>query len=246
MRGLIPAWGMALVAVGLIGGMIGGLAVVGHGLGQQSLGLVQEPTAGISPAKVLQAGRPVRLLLLGTSLTTESLRAQLEQQFSGCRTSGVVVERLAKPGANSAWGEAALRARLATGPAPDVMVVEFSINDSSLWRGMTLTASRARHEELLRMAGQAGVTVWLATMSPAFGRKAWERPGQVAYRALYADLARSHGAGLIAMVPAWQALPGPERKHLMPDGLHPTEAAMAGLARPALVAALAKQVCDLG
>ena len=157
-----------------------------------------------------------------------------------------MVERLAKPGANSAWGAAALRDRLAAGPAPDALVVEFSINDSSLWRGMTLAASRARHEEILQMAGATDVPVWLATMSPAFGRKAWERPGQVAYRALYADLAAEQGAGLVAMVPAWLALSVPDRQHLMPDGLHPTEAAMEGVAMPRLVTALEKELCDQG
>lgn len=216
-----------------------------HGVG---LGRAAEPVTSIVPLgpQTLPPDRSARVLLLGTSLTAGAWTADLERGLSLCRRARVVVERLAKPGANSAWGEAALRARLAAGPAPDVVVVEFSINDSSLWRGMTLAASRARHEELLRTADQAGVTVWLATMSPAFGRKAWERPGQVAYRALYADLARKHGAGLIAMVPAWQALSVPERKRLMPDGLHPTDAAMVALAVPMLAAALEKQLCDLG
>lgn len=232
-----------LAGTGVLAGVMLLAWLCSHGLGRGV-----EPMANIVPLapQPIPPDRQVRVFLLGTSLTAGAWTAALERRLSECRGAGVLVERLAKPGANSAWGEAALRARLAAGPAPDVVVVEFSINDSSLWRGMTLAASRARHEELLRTADQAGVRVWLATMSPAFGRKAWERPGQVAYRALYADLARKHGAGLIAMAPAWQALSVPERKRLMPDGLHPTDAAMAALAVPVLAAALEKQVCDLG
>jgi lysophospholipase L1-like esterase len=120
----------------------------------------------------------------------------------------------------------------------DFVIVEFTINDASLWHGMTLDKSRDRHREILKAAVAAGLPVFLATMSPAFGREALERPGQVAYRALYPDLARAEGAGLIAMVPGWQALTPDERRAALPDGLHPTDAAMAQVAVPALTAAL--------
>lgn len=239
----------ALVAAGLAC-ILGVLwVVVCHGLGQVVLGRGTEPDVGLAPLAFpdVARDRPARILLLGTSLTANGTWAEaLARDLSACRAGGVVVERLAKPGANSAWGAQALQSRLATGLAPDLMVVEFSINDSSLWRGMTLRASRTRHEEILQMARQAGVTVWLATMTPAFGRKGWERPGQVAYRALYGDLARAHGAGMIAMALPWQGLPAPRRQALMPDGLHPTEAAMEALAVPPLVTALGAQICDQG
>lgn len=235
------SWGLIVV---LLAGLMVGLT---HGAVQVALGQAKEPVANISPARLqgpLGVGQPVHILMLGTSLTARGdWPTGLEQQLSACHGNPVMVERLAKPGANSAWGAAALRDRLAAGPAPDILVVEFSINDSSLWRGMTLAASRARHEEILQMAGAAGVPVWLATMNPAFGRKAWERPGQVAYRALYADLAQAQGTGLIAMVPAWTALDEGQRAGLMPDSLHPTDAAMQALAVTALRAALVPAIC---
>lgn len=209
---------------------------------------IREPALSVPPAgfeRVDADGRPVRILFLGTSLTAGGRWSDvLRQRLSACRAAGVIVERLAKPGANSAWGEEALRIRLASGPVPDLMVVEFSINDSSLWRGMTLAASRVRHEAILQMAKKAGATVWLATMSPAFGRKAWERPGQGAYRELYDDMARAQGAGLIAMSSTWLALGSLDRQAAMPDGLHPTDTAMVTLAVPDLVSALRLAVCD--
>lgn len=234
----------ALILRILAAGFALGLAwlVAFHGLWQG-----REPVADLSPRLVPHraiAG-PIHIIILGTSLTaTDEWAEVLGRKLSACRADGVVVERLAKPGANSAWGEEVLRGRLAAGPAPDILVIEFSINDSSLWRGMELTASRTRHETMLKMAGAQGVAVWLATMSPAFGRKAWERPGQVAYRALYADLAAEQGAGLVAMGPVWQGLRSQDRQVLMPDGLHPTANAMTQLAVPALFSALRASVCD--
>jgi lysophospholipase L1-like esterase len=237
-------WSWALAVAALVAGLAFGL---GHGAVQVAFGLVEEPVVDRAPAglRPLPVGRSVRVLILGTSLTAGgSWTAALERQLAACHGGPVVVERLARPGANSAWGEGALRDRLAAGPDPDLLVIEFSINDSSLWRGMTLGASRARHEAMLGMARAQGVPVWLATMSPAFGRKAWERPGQVAYRALYADLAQDQRAGLIAMIPAWTALDAEDRARLMPDNLHPTDEAMQALVVPALTAGLGAVICD--
>lgn len=217
-----------------------------HGAGQGVLGLVEEPEESFPPFRWQSPpeDRPARVLLVGTSLTAGGRWSDaLAAELSACRPGGVVVERLARPGANSAWGQEALAQRLQTGETPDLLVVEFSINDASLRRGMTLGKSEARHREILTMAAQAGVPVWLSTMSPAFGFKAWHRPGQVAYRAAYQDLARSAGAGLIAMVPAWTALSAPARAAAMPDDLHPVEAAMREIAVPALVASLSPVLC---
>ena len=240
---MVSGWSWALAVAALVAGLAFGL---GHGAVQVALGRAGEPVADRAPAGLppLPAGRPVRILILGTSLTAGgSWTTALERQLAACHGGPVAVERLARPGASSAWGEGTLRDRLVAGPAPDLLVIEFSINDSSLWRGMTLGASRARHEAMLTMARAQGLPVWLATMSPAFGRKAWERPGQVAYRALYADLAAEQGAGLVAMVPAWTAPDAEGRARLMPDNLHPTDAAMRALAVPALQRALAAALC---
>ena len=243
---------MAGLLVRILGASLAGLALVAsvgalhHGVGQAALGFVQEPEESFPPFRWQSpsADRPARVLLLGTSLTAGGhWNDALQQALSACRPGGVVVERLARPGANSAWGQEALAQRLQTGPAPDLLVVEFSINDASLWRGMTLGKSEARHSEILTMAQQAGVTVWLSTMSPAFGGKGWQRPGQIAYRAAYQDLARQAGAGLIALAPDWKQLSAQARAIAMPDDLHPVDAAMRGITVPALVAALSPVLC---
>lgn len=232
------------VAAGAV--FLASIWVLHHGVGETVLGSAQEPQESFAPLRWqnLPTERPVRVLLLGTSLTARgSWSAALQQELSECRPGGVEVERLARPGANSAWGQEALAQRLQAGPTPDLLVVEFSINDSSLWRGMTLGKSEERHRAILTLAQQAGVPVWLSTMSPAFGIKAAQRPGQVAYRALYQDLARAEGAGLIAIAPSWRALTAEARSAAMPDHLHPVDAAMQEITVPALVAALSPVLC---
>ena len=241
--------GRVLAALAAGAAFVVSIGALHYGVGQGTLGLVSEPVESFPPVRwqKLPADRPARVLLLGTSLTaggvwTDALQAEL----SACRPEGVVVERLARPGANSAWGQEALSQRLAAGSPPDLMVIEFSINDASLWRGMTLGKSHERHVGMLTLAQRAGVTVWLSTMSPAIGAEVLERPGQVAYRAAYVSLARSHDAGLIAMVPAWMALSPEARGRALPDNLHPTDAAMIDIAVPALMAALLPVVCPAG
>ena len=218
-----------------------------HGIGRAALGLAAEPATGFPPARwtALPPDRPARVLMLGTSLTLggEAWVGALEARLAQCHPAGGQIERLARGGANSAWGAEALHKRLQEAAPPDLLIVEFTINDASLWHGMTLDKSRRQHLEILKMAGAAGVPVFLATMSPAFGREALERPGQVAYRALYPDLAQAEGAGLIAMVPGWQGLTPDDRGMALPDGLHPTDAAMTQIAVPALAEALAPVVC---
>ena len=65
------------------------------------------------------------------------------------------------------------------------------------------------------MARAHGAQVFLATMSPAWGRDAFERPGQARYHALYRDLARTRDVGLIDTTPQWYAL-GVEPQQVVP------------------------------
>jgi len=176
------------------------------------------------PETLGEPDRPLRVLLLGTSLTARGdWPKRLEARLSACRPGGAEVRVLARPGAAGPWGVSvtgrALRAF--DGAPPDLLAIEFSINDASLWRGVPLARARALLQKMLGEAEAAGVPALLATMNPAWGRKGLERPGQRAYRALYREAAREGRAALLDTVPAWLALPEAERRRLVPDGLHP-------------------------
>lgn len=229
--------GLVLVAALALGGL--GLALA-YGV----LGPTPTPPGERIVAPRAPSAAPARdVLILGTSLTSrgdwpEHLEARLRECAADAR-----VERLARAGASSRWGLASLRERLAAGDPPDVVVVEFSGNDAALARGFPLPVSRRLHRAIVAEAREAGATVILATMSPGWGREAWERPGQDRYHALYRDLAREEGSGLVDTIPDWRALPPERRAAWVPDDLHPTDEAMRAIAATALEEALRPLVC---
>ena len=212
---------------------------------------------GPSPDSPDTAGPPIsypagpppashHVLLVGTSLTSRGdWPGLLQDRLSACAGRRVRVERLALAGASSNWGRKALEARLAdrTAPRPGLVVIEFSINDASLLRGVPLFQSRRNHLDMLQLVRASGASAFLATRNPAFGWKAAMRPGQSRYQALYRTLARQQGAGLIDSIPEWRALAPATRHALLPDGLHPTPAAMETIAVPALEDALGPLLC---
>ncbi len=200
--------------------------------------------ASASPALTDQ--RPLRIAVLGTSLTAryawpEGLRAGLE----ACLGRPAEIAKTAKAGAGSDWGVEAAAGVAAD--QPDLTLIEFSINDADLsdWvrgGGASLEGSRRRHLAMidaLRAANPA-MRIALVTMSPAHGPRGWVRPFLGAHEDMYRRLAEGMDLDLIDLAPLWAAAleggadtlpPDP-----LPDGLHPTEAAVTEVALPAMIA----------
>lgn len=191
--------------------------------------------------------KPVlRILILGTSLTSRgSWPEEVEARLGACAAVPVVVTRLARAGATSSWGLRALNDYFnqVGSNRPDVLIVEFSGNDASLYHGFPLYVSQRNHLKILDLARHKGVEVFLATMSPAWGMNALERPGQGRYHALYRELAARADVGLIDTAQTWADLPLAERSAFVPDGLHPGEEGMRAIAVPAFVEALKPFAC---
>ncbi len=207
------------------------------------------PPAGFTPPRKIVAplaNEPAHLLFLGTSLTARGdwVRA-LEAELQTCRAGDLRIEVLAKPGHSVRWGRPALAARLADASAarPDMIVAEFSINDATLLRGLPLVWARGETLRLIEQSQEAGIPLYLATMSPAFGQNWAERPGHANYMALYRELAEHHGTGLVDTEAHWRELAPEERRRLLPDGLHPTQEAMRLITVPAFRAALGAALC---
>jgi len=206
----------------------------------------------IGPPVTAQAARIVlpdrseltgdRVLILGTSLTRSGTWVEtLEEQLQSC-APGVTITRLARAGAASRWGETALTTHLQEA-SYDLVIIEFTANDASLARGLPLIWSRAGHIRMIGQLRNSGAAVILATMSPAWGQNAWERPGQTRYAGMYRDLATQLGTGLIDTRAEWHDLPQADRVRLVPDGLHPTQDGHAQITVPAFAEALAPLVC---
>lgn len=199
-------------------------------------------------AAALPADRPIRIVALGTSLTRRSgWPDRLAEQLTACAGRSVTVTPIAKVGANSRWGLA--QAGRVIAEKPDLVLIEFAVNDADLLDGQSRARSRANHRALVDQltASLPGIRLVLMTTNPADGARGLVRPWLAAYNADYRRLAADRDLGLIDLAPVWTAALATGRSRaLLPDGLHPTEAAVESVALPVIAAELGKLVpgCD--
>ncbi len=175
----------------------------------------------------------VTVVLLGTSLSAGThLPDALEHRLETCLGIPVSVRSFAQPGATSDRGITQL-AQLAE-RAPDVVLIEFAINDAATDIGMPLDQSKAQHEALIRILAQRhpGTAITLVTTNPALEKMAERRPALRAYYSMYRDLASAYDLGLADLYARWTDMPHSEQ--LLPDGLHPSEEATERLTVPGL------------
>lgn len=165
---------------------------------------------------------PLRITVFGTSLSAlpQNWPDILEARLTTCRGTPVNVARVAGPGMGSAWANGQIARVAAT--QPDLVLLEFSINDADLRDGVSLASSRKQHIDLIAALRTAspGSQIVLMTMSPATGLRGWIRPRLAAFYLQYQDIALAERLGLIDLYPRWLALP-PKENGLALDGLHP-------------------------
>lgn len=185
------------------------------------------------------SGTPLRLAVFGTSLTaTADWPEALAGALSDCLGRPVGLARIARAGAGSDWALAQID-RVAAG-APDIVLIEFAINDADLHDGLWLDASLANHRALIAglRAKAPGARLVLMTMSPAEGLRGLLRPQLARYYRAYRDLATAADIGLIDLYPRWLALPRGARG--LRDGLHPDVATVRGVIVPVALPVLAE------
>ena len=209
----------AFLALCVIGALAGLALMWAYGV----IGLPYTRTGPVQIAPGNGTAPEVRtVLVLGTSLSSRGTWVEvLDAQLAECN---VAVEKRARGGASSTWGLKALAQWYDEGNTAGLVIIEFSGNDASPINGMPLYKSVRQTRALIEMAQDNGAQVSLATMSPGWAVNALERPGQNRYHASYRDLA-GNGVGLIDSIEMWRAIPKAQRKVLVPDDLHPTDAA---------------------
>jgi acyl-CoA thioesterase I len=178
---------------------------------------------------------PLRIVAFGTSLThgetwTDAVRAGLET----CLGHPVALDVVALPGAGSDWALGAVGEVM--DHAPDLVLMEFAINDADSLDGLSLARSREAHLSLVEtlQAGPSGPQVLLMTMSPAHGLRGLVRPRLGAFYGAYAEIAEVTGAGLLDLYPRWLAEARAVRT--FPDGIHPPQDTAAAVIVPPLLA----------
>lgn len=178
---------------------------------------------------------PLTILVMGTSLSaTASWPDAMAQAVAGCTGRTVHVTRLAAPGADVRWALGQLDRAAAA--APDIVLIEFSMNDADILDGIgTAEAALLTADLAGRLAAALPRTrLVLMTMNPVSGlARTLQRPWLAAHYRDYRRLAERNDLGLLDLAPRWASLAG--LSTALPDGLHPADSAATSVILPALV-----------
>lgn len=208
-----------------------------------STSIASEPHAFV---RRLRAGRPQTIVFYGTSLTaggawTTQLTEALEQRFPGL----VRTFNGAGPGQHSGWGCENLDARVIA-HAPDVVFLEFAVNDAVARFHLTPEQARANLDAMIDRirAARPDCEFILQVMSPVIdrpqGHDGW-RPTLPECQENYRRVAAERGFLLIDHMPAWTRLLEADEaafREWVPDGLHPIAPGYKELVTPTILRAL--------
>lgn len=192
-----------------------------------------------------QQGEALKIVTFGTSLTARGgWQEPLRRALSACRDAEVTIVNLAKSGMASDWGVTQIDKVLAE--KPDVVLVEFAVNDSALDRFLSLAASGTNIEEIVTRlkAGDGKPAIYVMAMSPVSGLRGLIRPYLAQYEDLHAEIAQKLGVGFIDHRPAWAKLSADEIATAIADGTHPDPATAGRVMLPGLMKALAGADCQ--
>lgn len=161
---------------------------------------------------------PLVVVAFGTSLTARGRWPKvLGERLTKCLQQPTEIRSVAMPGAGSMW--AVNSVPKVVGHKPDLVMIEFSMNDADLFDGVSLSTSRQQHDAIMRdlSAAVPEARLLLMTMNPVTGLQRLKRPRLQAYYDIYHDLADIYDVGLADMTPRWSALPS----GWTDDGIHP-------------------------
>lgn len=210
------------------------------------------PILPLTVFKNLKAGKKQSVVVYGTSLTIHGEWASaLKQYFDEKFPDQVAFYNGAKAGMQSNWGLTNLQARVLD-KKPDLVFIEFAINDASKNNHISLEKSQANLDAMITAlrAQNPQVDIVLQTMdvawdSPQSAPKKYgnDRPHLAAYYEVYRRTAREHALSLVDNYPNWLALQQQDLEkyqQMVPDGIHPNAAASKSVNWPAIESLLEK------
>jgi acyl-CoA thioesterase I len=189
-------------------------------------------------------GEPVKVVTLGTSLSARGgWQEPLRHSLATCLNRDVAVVNLAKSGMTSEWGLTQIDKVVAE--RPDIVLVEFAVNDADVTELISLGRSGANMTEIVSRLRESETrpAVYVMAMNPVSGLRGMIRPFLWDYEEIHAAVAKKLGAGFIDHRPAWARLSDDEITEAIPDGTHPNPATTSRVIVPGLVRALAASGC---
>lgn len=202
--------------------------------------------AGASSDAVAQTDKNQMIVAaFGTSLTYRSgWLKPLQIRLTECLGRPVSVLDFGAGGMTSDWG--VLTVGEVTQSQPDVVLIEFSMNDSAWFKGFSLQRSRENIVKIVHTitAARPNARIFLMTMNPTFGPHGWIRMSLNAYYDLYKQLAEQLNVGFIDHRPQWNALATDELKAAIPDGLHPLPEIAGRILVPTIARAIGGAACQ--
>jgi len=213
------------------------------------LACAAEPAPAAAPRFVaaLRAGQPQHLVIFGTSLSRSGAWVPQLQQALETRFPGLVkLTNSARGGQHSGWGAANVDTAVIA-LQPDIVFIEFAINDAVTRFDLSLDTIRGNLDAILDRITRAlpRTEIILQVMNAAVGKPEGDpshRRAQDAYQQIYRDAAQRRGLLLIDHSIAWQRLLAEEGeagfKRLVPDGVHPNATGWSRIVTPTLLRAL--------
>lgn len=172
--------------------------------------------------------RSLRIATFGTSITKSGgWQLVLRDKLTACGVQTKIAV-VAKGGATSAWALEQLPKVLEA--KPDVVTIEFAMNDALNQKGVPLEDSRANLQKIVAAIAPAR-PVFIIT-NRAYGVHGAERPRLAEYYDVVREVARSAKAELVE--PDYASAP----QDGTGDGLHPTKDVEAKLLTPLLARAI--------
>jgi acyl-CoA thioesterase-1 len=193
---------------------------------------------------VAQPGKTMKIVTLGTSLSARGgWQEPLRRSLGACLDGDVTIVNLAKSGMTSEWGLTQIDKVVAE--RPDIVLIEFAVNDADVTEFMSLSRSGANMTEIVSRLRESKTrpAVYVMAMSPVSGLRGMIRPFLWQYEELHAAVARKLGAGFIDHRPAWARLSDDEMAKAIADGVHPDPTTASRVIVPGLVHALAASGC---
>ncbi len=184
----------------------------------------------------------------GTSLTAEKSRlfwrrcggswlSLLRDHIDSQGPNDILLINRSRWGADSRWALKNITSRTLS-MNPDMLFLEFAINDADVRKRITRAESRDNLEKMITLARKhspACEICLLISHSPS-GRHLRVRPALLDYYQIYREVAEQRDVGIVDLYACW----GPEAPtaQYMPDGIHTNELAAREVILPAILSSL--------